>query len=371
MVTVPVLFLLLSAFSPLVHSLTTFHVILGNMNQTEAQEACTENYTNLVTVYSDEDNTKLDKLIRKENITSSWIGLSRGQFNEKWSNGDPVTFINVKWDSGSLPCCAAVKADGGWERLQCTEPRYFMCYEQDASSQTPKYHLILQTKTWYEAQSYCRRNYTDLVSIRDHQHNEEVKSKGLKNSSNTPFWIGMLWDDWQWTDGGNSIYRNWDWNSSQSSVIQLSPFSCVVLSGGRWLSVPCSDKHPALCYNTSIHVSEVTLSWEKALDYCQEKNRAGLLQIESKDDQTDVVKELRRGGVNDPVWVGLRQSRLFGFWIWPDGKAVFPYSNWDEGKQPEHQLSQHCGAVVPQRDYRWRDMNCRAQYRVLCHTKCS
>ncbi|KAK3529738.1 hypothetical protein QTP86_001160 [Hemibagrus guttatus] len=299
MVTVPVLFLLLSAFSPLVHSLTTFHVIPRHMNQTEAREACRENYTDLVTVYSDEDNTNLTEL-NKVTGNATWIGLYR-----------------------------------------------------DASSQTPNYHVILENKNWYEAQRYCRQNYTDLVSIRDQQHNEEVKSNGSK--STTPFWIGLLRDDWQWTDGGNSAYRNWGNSEPQSRN------NCVVLRDGRWYPVLCSETHPALCYNTSIHVSDVALSWEKALDYCQEEKRGGLLQIESEGDQSDVVKELKKKGVKDPVWVGLRQSRLFGFWIWPDGKAVLPYSNWDEGKQPEHQLSQHCGAVVPQKLHKWRDMNCQAR----------
>ncbi|MCJ8748307.1 hypothetical protein PDJAM_G00163290 [Pangasius djambal] len=334
------------------------------MNQTAARAACRGNYTDLVTVDSDEHNTELYYMMTYE--YDGWIGLYRGQSSEKWSNGDPVTFRNLTGDCGTLnSCCAAVKADGSWESLQCIVTRYFMCYEQAASSQTPNYHLIRESKTWYEAQRYCRRNYTDLVSIRHQQQNEEVKIKGLNSSS--PFWIGLLRDGWQWADGGNSAYRNW-----ASGEPQPSPHDCVELTGGKWYSVLCrSNNHSALCYNTSIHVSDVALSWEKALDYCDEGNRAGFWQIESKDEQEELESELRRRHVSEPVWVGLRQSKLFGFWIWVDGKAVFPYANWDEGKQPEHQLSQHCGAVVPEKQYRWKDMNCQARYRALCHIKCS
>ncbi|XP_047661996.1 C-type mannose receptor 2-like [Tachysurus fulvidraco] len=387
---------------------------------------------------------------------------------------------------------------------------FIFALSTDASSQTRNYHLILENKTWYEAQHYCRQRYTDLVSIRDQQHNEEVMIKGLNSS--TPFWIGLLCDDWQWVDGGISAYRNWESNQplpqdnseaqykalchircvsgpedtfsserrfgpspthrdpggtrllmtsdsnfcsdhnamtqghfifylkkvkpfflfsvndahiSSSAPVDLEhvimwmlkgfeltvkpPFSseqlirlhhtllcdnwqwsdggisayrnwernqpqpqenCAAVRGERWYSVPCSNHQSALCYNNYIHVSEEALSWEKALDYCDKGNRAGLLQIESEHDQTDLENELRRRRVSEPVWVGLRQSQLFGFWIWPDGKAVFPYSNWDEGKQPEHQLSQHCGAVVPQ-SYSWKDMNCEAQYKALCHIRCS
>ncbi|XP_047662654.1 secretory phospholipase A2 receptor-like [Tachysurus fulvidraco] len=366
MVTVPVLLLLIfSASTSPVHShLTSFHFVPGCMNQSEARQACRDKYTDLVTVYSDKDNSELAKLVIKDGVGSGWIGLSRNNLSEKWSNGDPVTYRNLTGDCGTSSCCT-MKADGLWESLQCTVTRHFMCYEQDATSQTNNYHLILENKTWYEAQRYCRQRYTDLVSIRDQQHNEEVMIKGLNSS--TPFWIGLLCDDWQWIDGGISAYRNWHWQSGEPYP---SSHNCVVLSGERWYSWLCNNLYPALCYYNYIHVSEEALSWEKALDYCDKGNRTGLLQIESEHDQTDVENELRRRRVSEPVWVGLRQSQLFGFWIWPDGKAVFPYSNWDEGKQPEHQLSQHCGAVVPQ-SYRWKDMNCEAQYKALCHIRCS
>ncbi|XP_058274982.1 lectin-like isoform X2 [Hemibagrus wyckioides] len=127
--------------------------------------------------------------------------------------------------------------------------KVFSAEGQDIScvmKKTPNYHLIPETKTWYEAQHYCRQIYTDLVSIRDQQHNEEVKIKGL--NSTMSFWIGLLQDDWQWTDGGNSAYRNWAWWSGYPSS---SPSDCVILSGGRWYSVLCSDYYPTLCYGNS------------------------------------------------------------------------------------------------------------------------
>lgn len=118
-------------------------------------------------------------------------------------------------------------------------------------------------------------------------------------------------------------------------------------------------------------MSDVALNWEKALDYCHEGNRAGFWQIESEIEQEEMKTELVRRRVFEPVWVGLKQSRLFGFWMWANGNAVCPYSNWDEGKQPEHGLSQHCGAVDPQKQFGWRDMNCLSHHRALCHITCS
>ncbi|KAF5908991.1 macrophage mannose receptor 1-like, partial [Clarias magur] len=282
-------------------NITTFHVIPVLMTQSEAREACRGKYTDLVTVYSDEDNTELYHMTMKAG--AGWLGLYRGQFSEKWSNGDPVTFSNLAGDCGTSSCCAVMKPDGSWESLQCTETRYFMCYEQATGDNKakPNYHLILENKTWYEAQHYCRGNYTDLVSIRDQHQNEEVKIKGLNSS--TSFWIGRLCDDWQWTDG----YRNWGGFQPQPS-----PNDCVYLIGGTWISVPCDNMQYTLCYtNSSIHVSAKALSWQEALDYCNEENRAGILNIDSEAEQEEVEFELRRRRVpRGSLWVGLGPNHL-------------------------------------------------------------
>ena len=96
--------------------------------------------------------------------------------------------------------------------------------------------------SWYEAQSYCRKNYTDLVSIRDQNQNEAVKIEGLNSS--TSFWIGLLRDDWEWTDGGRSAYRNWTSGQPRPSS------DCATLKKGKWNSVSCSNTQLALCYNS-------------------------------------------------------------------------------------------------------------------------
>uniref|UniRef100_A0A4W4FBN4 C-type lectin domain-containing protein n=1 Tax=Electrophorus electricus TaxID=8005 RepID=A0A4W4FBN4_ELEEL len=171
------------------------------------------------------------------------------------------------------------------------------------------------------------------------------------------FWIGLLCDDWEWADGGLSGYRNWRGNNSQ-------PFSCVELVKEEWSPAECNDPAYALCYSSK------SMSWERALDYCKENNRTGLLRIESDLDQKEVESELRRNNVSGPVWVGLRQSRLFGFWIWSNGMAVSHWTNWHGGIQPEHHLSHYCGAIeTKDQVFEWHDKNCRSKFRVLCEFK--
>ncbi|KAL7842618.1 hypothetical protein SRHO_G00243070 [Serrasalmus rhombeus] len=354
------LLLFLPVFSPAYQSrLRTFHTIVRGINQSEARAACRTNYTDLVTVYSDEDNTALTyqtNLINMPGTVFALIGLNHNQFSNKWSNGDDVTFNNLTAVCGSGTCCGAMKADGSWESLNCTVNRIFMCYKQDPDL-TLKYHLISENKSWYEAQSYCRKNYTDLVSIRDQNQNKAVKIEGLK--SDTSFWIGLLHDDWEWMDGGRSAYRNWATGQPRSTS------DCVVLKKGKWYSATCNTFQFALCYSTLMHVSDDTMSWEDALGYCQD-NGTGLLRIQSESDQKEVEFELRRRNVSGMLWVGLGQSQLFGFWMWTDGIGVGPWTNWAGGRQPEPPLSHHCGAIDTEKGFKWRDKDCRSKFRVLC-----
>uniref|UniRef100_A0A8B9JJ68 C-type lectin domain-containing protein n=1 Tax=Astyanax mexicanus TaxID=7994 RepID=A0A8B9JJ68_ASTMX len=109
------------------------------------------------------------------------------------------------------------------------------CYQTDLTS----YHLITdQFLSWYEAQSYCRKNYTDLVSIRDQEQNEAVKKAGMNSS--TPFWIGLLRDDWEWDDGGRSAYRHWGTDQPQSILGR----NCVQVEERKWQTVSCNNTAP-------------------------------------------------------------------------------------------------------------------------------
>uniref|UniRef100_A0AAR2KD53 C-type lectin domain-containing protein n=1 Tax=Pygocentrus nattereri TaxID=42514 RepID=A0AAR2KD53_PYGNA len=108
------------------------------------------------------------------------------------------------------------------------------------------YYIISGNMSWYEAQSYCRKNYTDLVSIRDQNQNEAVKTEGL--TSSVSIWIGLLRDEWKWTDGGRSAYRNWATDQPRPSSSDCVVMMNTTSECGKWYSVPCSNAESALCY---------------------------------------------------------------------------------------------------------------------------
>lgn len=118
------------------------------------------------------------------------------------------------------------------------------------------------------------------------------------------------------------------------------------------------------------------MTWERALTYCNE-NFDGPLRIESKEDQQRVEAMLAcavvngsvNGSVTGPVWMGLLQSRLLGFWFWPNGKIVDvgnENSNWEGGRQPELPLCNHCGAISTEARYQWSDQDCDSKRPFIC-----
>ncbi|XP_057180084.1 macrophage mannose receptor 1-like [Triplophysa rosa] len=338
--------------------LREFH-LLNKMNINEALETCKTKYTNIVTVYENEDNEELIKHVKGRDAPSALIGANTNNTNyrSKWSNGDDVIFTSFTENCTGI-CGAAMRSNGSWELLPHTETKYFMCYDEGVDRASHDYSLIHLNKTWTAAQLYCRRHHTDLVSITNEQENERVKNQ--TKDREFPFWIGLLHDNIEWADRGKSAYRNYSSKPGQGK------FTILTVLTNDW-QLRGSGSFAVLCYKSLIHVSEAKLSWEGAVDYC---NASGLLRIESKDDQIETERELRKENISEPVWIGLRQSRLFGFWMWVNGLHVGPWTNWKGGRQPEHQISHHCG-VMEKVDgtFKWTDKDCRYRFRVVCEAK--
>lgn len=79
----------------------------------------------------------------------------------------------------------------------------FCCLFPDNSS---RYHLIREHKNWHESLSYCRKNFIDLVSIRNEEQNSKVLEVKSRHENNT--WIGLRSDSWEWSDNGQRIPDN-------------------------------------------------------------------------------------------------------------------------------------------------------------------
>uniref|UniRef100_A0A3B4D9I3 C-type lectin domain-containing protein n=1 Tax=Pygocentrus nattereri TaxID=42514 RepID=A0A3B4D9I3_PYGNA len=105
------------------------------------------------------------------------------------------------------------------------------------------YHFVNESKTWTEAQSYCRQIYTDLANL---SNMEEMKKLNaiLKDQLTSSVWIGLdrgVTGIWQWSLAGceGNQYRNW---------LPGEPNNYMG-NDGTWNDDVCTKPKPFMCYN--------------------------------------------------------------------------------------------------------------------------
>ncbi|XP_059211573.1 C-type lectin-like [Centropristis striata] len=124
----------------------------------------------------------------------------------------------------------------------CLEEFKFVCYNE-TKQDGKKFHFIDETKTWPQAQSYCREHHTDLVSGRKQLEDDEFKQERPQDEED--LWIGLFRDSWRWSDGNSSSFRDWDLNLSTDGDDK----KCAMAANGKWSVDGCDEAKPFVCYD--------------------------------------------------------------------------------------------------------------------------
>ncbi|NP_001093552.1 uncharacterized protein LOC100002975 precursor [Danio rerio] len=327
-----------------------YHFINETKNWTEAQRYCRENYTDLATVDNMNDMIELMKSV-KVNDRRVWIGLQRtSDYNWHWSSGDPTLFKN--WASGQPvggDKCAYI-IGGQWYVLPCSATyTSFICYNMSRGLV-----YVKQSMNWVDAQSYCRQNHIDLVSVRNQNENEQMKTFiNDRNLSGSGIWIGLFRDTWQWTDQSSSSFRYWNTGEPNNSG---GHENCTVLmenTQGYWADVPCDWQYPFVCHEDKLIVVQQNLSWSEALRYCRQ-HHVDLVSVQSVEMQYEVMNVVKLAST-EAVWLGLRFSHILDIWYWVSGETVC-YQNWAPGNGTSEKICEptvSSGAVQSGQGQSW------------------
>uniref|UniRef100_A0A4W3HQU5 C-type lectin domain-containing protein n=1 Tax=Callorhinchus milii TaxID=7868 RepID=A0A4W3HQU5_CALMI len=203
-------------------------------NWTEARDYCQNYHTDLISIGSPEEHSLISKLF--DGDMPLWIGLyniNQTVDGWKWINGDRFSFAH--WRDKEM--------NSGFGHL--TSRCYLLSPEMNPPDRG--YHLIDQRKSWSEARDYCRKQHTDLVSIRNSEEQKVFTSMFVRDVA---LWIGLYNNNrsetgWKWINGDKVNYTHWkekEPNGYRGAMI------CVAVRNGMWFDDYCNHTYRFMCY---------------------------------------------------------------------------------------------------------------------------
>ncbi|XP_050949050.1 macrophage mannose receptor 1-like isoform X4 [Labeo rohita] len=346
----------------------TYVLVYQYKNWTEAQSYCREHHTDLVSIRNENENQKIQYLLRNFYYYSVWIGLYRIR---SWSDQSNSSFTYWStWQPDTSGSCTAVSfSDSGkWTDENCNYEFPFFCHS-GALTSSHQYHFVNESKTWTEAQRYCRQNYTDLATI-DNMEEMNRLINTVNGSYSGSAWIG-LYDDvnsWRWSLEDNDFYqegerdfRNWYHEPDNNGGNEL----CVYMNYyGKWYDISCDHTLSFVCYDEGVNASSSYVlvnhpkTWTEAQSYCRE-HHTDLVSIRNETENYRVQLLIP---YYSAVWIGLYRTRS-----WSD-QSNSSFSNWRTGQPDNAGNREYCTAVSFSDSGNWTDENCNVALPFICYS---
>ncbi|XP_048039570.1 C-type mannose receptor 2-like [Megalobrama amblycephala] len=319
-----------------------YYYISQSKNWTDAQRYCREKYTDLATADNMNDMEEVKKSVN--GVQHFWIGLQKTSvYKWQWSSGEPALYLNwgPQQPDGGDEC--GLMLNGQFHDYSCSNAIPFIC-----NNMSTGLVFVNQTKNWRDAQSYCRQNHIDLVSVRNQNENQQLQQFiSDRQLSGSLIWIGLFTDPWQWSDQSNSTFRYWR-PSEPNNVGGVENCVEIMNTQGLWNDAPCNLEFPFVCHEEKLILIKENLTWSEALRYCRQ-NHVDLVSVHSEEIQRRVMNVVKQAST-EAVWLGLRQSRILCIWYWVRGETVCHQKNDDSDNCESAATS---GAVQCGGDQRW------------------
>ncbi|CAI5670112.1 unnamed protein product [Oreochromis niloticus] len=234
-----------------------YHFVNQLMTWTEAQSYCREHFTDLVTIYNSNINQLLFSMAPRIN-TWAWIGLYDDRYSWKWSMEGKLFYVGsthqfLIWANGQPDClnakeyCVALQGQTQLNDRPCGDSYPFLCYNAKNAS----YILVMESRSWSAAQSYCRTYHTDLTSIRSKEEKSNI-TLTLNGSGVQYVWIGLYRDPWApWSDNTTSTFTNWmPYQPDNSYSVEYC--GDLNLISGEWGDGNCGVKLYFFCFTGEV-----------------------------------------------------------------------------------------------------------------------
>ncbi|XP_062412980.1 macrophage mannose receptor 1-like isoform X2 [Sardina pilchardus] len=234
----------------------------------------------------------------------------------------------------------------------------------DCCQPSPSYsfYYVSEPKSWEDARSYCREQYSDLAMPENMEEMSRL-DQAVKSWYHGEVWIGLkggAHEQWFWS--GNATLQYTHWLRGEPSVDGRCGGTRSILG---WYDYPCAAQKWFLCYGEKSSPKYVMVklgkTWIEAQSYCREFY-TDLASIESQEDE-ELIWDMDEG---DSIWIGLFKDS----WEWADqGRSSFRY--W--GSETEMAGgSEDCAAVRTAEGGRWYKLKCSGAYPFVCEEhKCT
>uniref|UniRef100_A0A3Q3E7X4 C-type lectin domain-containing protein n=1 Tax=Labrus bergylta TaxID=56723 RepID=A0A3Q3E7X4_9LABR len=184
---------------------------------------------------------KMQTLLNEYKFSFVWIGLRSGKsLNWHWSLAQKDSFKGemddlIQRDETGGDC--GTYKNGKFTASECTNKFHAVCFDEKGPQQ---YILTPQKMNWRVAQEHCRRQHTDLASVRNKEENHALQEV----VGDQKVWTGLFRDPWEWSDGSDSSFRYW---KTDMQIYNDPSNKCTALNDDRFYIRACGFKLKFLC----------------------------------------------------------------------------------------------------------------------------
>ncbi|XP_063070062.1 macrophage mannose receptor 1-like [Engraulis encrasicolus] len=239
------------------------------------------------------------------------------------------------------------------------------------SSMPRQFHVVKESKTWLEAQRYCRENFVDLATIDDMAEIEKI-TIAMQNADvvlvEVGAWIGLKNGNsvkWRWSEDralhrdNEPEFRNWAEGQPDNIPVMEE---CVAMNGrGGWHNYNCLDSRRFVCCNgrDTFALVQERKNWLDAQRYCRERY-TDLASVRNEIENL-IVNHVRgpADGHDEDTWIGLFTDS----WEWSDGSNS-SFRHWYSGEPNYANENGDCAEMFL--SGQWNDESCNQHKIFIC-----
>ncbi|KAI4888172.1 hypothetical protein NFI96_014760 [Prochilodus magdalenae] len=231
-------------------------------------------------------------------------------------------------------------------------------------SRQKDFFYVPETKTWQDAQTYCREMYTDLATIENIHEYEKARGNVDKLYLGN-VWIGLKKEvdiHWGWALGENTLSQFSLWAQNQPDNGFLDGHCGAMDQGSHWYAINCLSNNNFICYNELdgkfYYYFRALVTWKAAQSYCR-MYHTDLASIRNSNESSRVSSFSLTPGY---VWLGLFADS----WSWSDhSSSSFRYWGVENKVTP---LNYSVCAVMDMNDLGlWKSLICDTKLPFLCY----